>query len=590
MSQTVSPYAVLLVALLLTAGSVPLSTPAVADDRVAVNGEPNLFAYLPYNVLVPGEETTVVVEVLNSGDIDDVSTNASAEISSNTRRQFEERVTTAKQVRVALLERDDVPVDVRTGTVPLGDIPDGEVRRAEFTVSVPEDARPGTYELPFRYVMTYDEEIAANGTVLDDSFVLRTVPLVVEVEPQARFGVVAAGADVQPGGTGTVTLDVTNRGSEVARDATLRVRADGGDLSLVGGDGDAGGNGAGGDGVDGRFLGTLRPGDRAAVTYRVALADDARPGSYPLEAVVVYTDEDGDRVESAPIGVGVVPGTEQRFTLSDVFATLRAGEEGEIRGTLTNNGPTDAVDAVVRLSVGSESLVPQETEFALGTLGADEFREFAFPVDTRDGADPGPRQVTFVVVYRDADADRRTSEELDAVAFVGDRRDAFIVTPVNATVEAGGEAEVVLAVTNNDDEAVRNVNAKLFASDPLSVTDDSAFVDSLEPGETATVAFTVSAAGDAVAKQYPVTVDFLYDTPDGETKLSETFQVGVTVVEPERRGFLPSPTLLGGLGLGLLLLLVLLLFLRRRRRGRGKEGDGGDDEPTGFPGSDPDVA
>ena len=34
--------------------------------------------------------------------------------------------------------------------------------------------------------------------------------------------------------------------------------------------------------------------------------------------------------------------------------------------------------------------------------------------------------------------------------------------------------------------AVSNVNAKLFASDPLSVTDDSAFLDGLAPGETAT--------------------------------------------------------------------------------------------------------
>jgi hypothetical protein len=573
MSRTPAPPTVVAIALVLTVGFAPT---ALADDRVAVEGEPNLFAYLPYNVLVPGEETTLVVEVLNAGDVDDVTTNASAAVSSATRERFEARVTTAQQVRVALLERDDVPIDVRTGAVPLGDIRDGEVQRVEFAVSVPEDARPGIYELPFRYVMEYDEEIAANGTVLERDFVLRTIRLDVEIEERARFGVAAVGADVQPGGTGAVTLDVTNRGSEVARDATLRVRADGRDLTLRGGE------------DDGRFLGTLRPGESAAVTYRVALAEDARPGSYPLEAVVVYTDADGDRVESAPVGVGVVPGSEQRFTLSDPLSRLRAGEEGELRGTLTNAGPTDAVDAVVRLSVGSDALVPQETEFALGTLAAGESAEFAFPIDVRDGADPGPRQATLVVVYRDADADRRTGEELDTVVTVGDRRDDFRVVPVNATVEAGGAATVTLAVTNNGDEPVSNVNAKLFASDPLSVTDDSAFLDGLAPGETATAEFAVSATGGAAAKQYPVTVDFLYDTPDGETKLSETFQVGIAVVDPERGGLDLPPALLGG-GL-LLVLLIVLLVLLRRRRGRGGADDAGDGGDAPAPGSDPDVA
>lgn len=539
-------------------------------DDVAVSGEPNIYAYLPYNVLVPGEETTLVVEVLNAGEVDRVFTNASKRITVSQRERFEERVTTAQQVRVALREDPYTPVEVRTGSVPLGDIFNGEVAQAEFVVSVPENAEPGRYLLPFRYALEYDEEIAANGTVLDHDFAVRTIGLEVVIDERARFAVHTTSANVNPGGQGEIELDVVNRGSEVARDATLRVRAVGGDLSLQGGE------------TDGRFLGTLRPGDGATVSYRVALSRDARPGNYPLEAVVVYTDEFGARVESRPIGVGVVPGTEQRFALTSVSSRLRAGEEGELRGTLINNGPNAAVDAVVRLAVASDALDPQETEFPLGTLESGATADFLFPIDVRDGAESGPRPATLVVVYRDMAEDRRTSEELDLVITVGDRRDVFAVRPVNATVPAGGENAVLLSVTNNGDEPVRNVNAKLFASDPLSATDDSAFIIGLEPGESTTIQFSVAASNGAAQKQYPVTVDFLYDTPDGETKLSETYQVGVTVVEPERQAFTLSSLQIGA-GLVFFLALLGIYFFRGRiRRLVGDE----EEEPEW----DPDVA
>jgi hypothetical protein len=572
MSRFAPLLTVLVVGLLVTAGFAPVGAAANYDD-VAVSGEPNIYAYLPYNVLVPGEETTLTVEVLNAGEVDRVYTNASKKITVAQRERFEDRVTTAQQVRVALRETRGVPVEVRTGSVPLGDIFNGEVAVAEFVVKVPEDAEPGRYVLAFRYALEYDEELAANGTVLDHDFAVRTIGLEVVIEERARFAVTATSADVNPGGRGEIRLDVVNRGAEVARDATLLVRAEGGDLSLEGGE------------TDGRFLGTLRPGDSASVSYRVSLANDARPGSYPLEAVVVYTDDSGARVESRPIGVGVVPGTEQRFSLSNVFSQLRAGEEGTLSGTLTNNGPNAAVDAVVRLAVASDALDPQETEFPLGTLRSGESAEFAFPIDVRDGAESGPRPGTLVVVYRDAAEDRRTSEELDLVLTVGERRDVFSVRPVNATVPAGGSAVVNLSVTNNGDEPVYDINAKLFASDPLSADDDAAFLTGLDPGETATVQFTVSASNAAALKQYPVTVDFLYDTPDGETKLSETYQVGVTVVESERAGFTIAPLQLGA-GLVFLLALVAIYYIRRRGLG-----PGGDDEDDEFERDwDPDVA
>jgi hypothetical protein len=98
---------------------------------------------------------------------------------------------------------------------------------------------------------------------------------------------------------------------------------------------------------------------------------------------------------------------------------------------------------------------------------------------------------------------------------------------------------VVIQVTNNDDRALRNVDARAFVDSPLSVDDDQAFVPRLAPNESATIRFSVSADGGALPATYPLSLDFQYETPDGESKLSDTYEVPVRVVEPEGNGLLP---------------------------------------------------
>jgi hypothetical protein len=116
---------------------------------------------------------------------------------------------------------------------------------------------------------------------------------------------------------------------------------------------------------------------------------------------------------------------------------------------------------------------------------------------------------------------------------------------------------------------VSDVSAKLFADSPVSVSDDEAFVSSIGPGETATITFSIGAAGSATPKVYPVSLDFQYDEPDGDTKLSDTYRVPVEVTEQEGGGgILSLVSGPGGLGLGLILVLggVAGVVLFRRSR------------------------
>jgi uncharacterized membrane protein len=111
-----------------------------------------------------------------------------------------------------------------------------------------------------------------------------------------------------------------------------------------------------------------------------------------------------------------------------------------------------------------------------------------------------------------------------------------------------------MTIENAGDERLTDISAKLFADSPISANDDESFVSELDPGESRTLTFSISAAGGALEKTYPVSMDFQYDEADGDTVTSDTYSIPVEVEQPSGGGG-PSLTLIGG---GLLLVVVAI--------------------------------
>ncbi|MEF8782655.1 MAG: hypothetical protein V5A39_00650 [Haloarculaceae archaeon] len=132
--------------------------------------------------------------------------------------------------------------------------------------------------------------------------------------------------------------------------------------------------------------------------------------------------------------------------------------------------------------------------------------------------------------------------------------DRFEVVDTETSVTPGGSETLAVTLRYRGDDPVSNTNAKLFTSDPLSSSDDGAYLGSIEPGETVTAQFTVSASSDALPKQYDSAIEVRYEEPDGDTRFSGTLTVGIPVSESESGGFpvLPAAAVallvLGGAG------------------------------------------
>jgi hypothetical protein len=405
------------------------------------------------------------------------------------------------------------------------------------SLTVPEGTPPGTYEVPVSLSYSYTRIVSYGGgqTEFSESSYRGDQTVTVRVVSAPRFEVVDTQSTTQIGDRGEVRMTVENVGSEPARDARVSVASSSDELSF----------GTESNRAD-SYVGRWAPGETKQVTYSLAATEDAIQREYSLTTTVDYTDTDGVRQTSEELVTGVTPLDEQSFSVSSLDSTLRVGQEGTISGTVTNEGPSTVYEPVLAVSGGSRNLDFTETEYALSTLAAGETAEFSFEVDVSDAASTGRQQFTFAVDYQNERGDDRTSSTLRRAVEVAEQRDRFTVEPVDATLEQGGSETVTLRVTNNGAERLTEVSVKTYFTDPLGSSDDEAFVPALDPGESTEIQVAANAGGDALTKQYPVSVDVQYTMPDGDTELSNTHTVAVDVVPgDESGGGLPIPVIVG---------------------------------------------
>ena len=558
-STVLFAVAVLLVVVLVSA--VPVGAQSAVTGESQVVGSPDIDVSVTDNRLGTGEVEELTVTLSNSGDI-----------RRGGPQVFQERVKTARNVRVSIDEEElDAPIDVKTGTVVLGDVADGQPRTATFRVETEEDAEPGRYSVPIRveYVSTLLVDYLKTSTPPgytspsyrgeNEETVVKEAEVVFESEP--RFDVVSESASgLYAGDTGNFEVTVRNTGDETARDATVRFESGstnlgfgsltnprnsatvsaggaGGDVEVVDGEVEA----VAGEGSD------IAPGESATVSVKMNAVSEATSGFYPVSVSVEYLNDNGVEEVSDSIRTQVQVGEERRFRIEDLQTeSLRVDEnDAVVTGNVVNTGAATARNVVVTVS-SEGSITATGSQSAVGDLAPGESKPVRFTVAVAEDAEPGSRSLTFNVEYENDEGDLRTADQpVRKPVSVGEELDSFEVVSVDTSVSAGGSDSVEVEIRNNGENNVSAVNAKMFVNDPLSSSDNSAFLDEMEPGETKTAVFRVSATGDAVPKEYDASLELRYEDRTGETELTDGISFGVPVAESS--GGLPIPFVVAGL-------------------------------------------
>lgn len=509
------------------APSVGVGTPAQASN---IGGSPDLDVYAPNPNLVPGRTNAITLQIANDGNFR-FGNAANSDL-----------VTTARNVRAEV--EANGPLSVESGETSIGSVTTSVPSELPVSLNVPEGVEPGTYTLDLDLTYSYISSGESRTVTVSRDVEVR-------VRDDARFQVVDIDSDAQIGDSGTVEATIENVGAETARSADVTFGTQSTSVTVSDGQSDT------------VRIEEIDPGETVTVAYDVGVAPDLPVQQYTLAGSVQYEDPDGITRTDDGLSLGILPLAEQEFTFANVESQLRVAEDGELVGTVRNDGPVPAHSVVIQYAGDSQSVIPAERSTAVGTLDSGESATFSLPIAIGGEAEAGLRSLDMAVQYRNDEDEMRAFEELVVDVEVAPERDRFDVAIENRSIQSGGTRTVDVAVTNNLNETASDVEARLFADDPLDTGDtDTGYVQSLDPGETTTMTFELTTTGSATAgSTYPISLDFRYDDADGDSQLTDTFRVPIDVVESEDGG-LPLPVII----VALLVVGTGALVVYRRRQ------------------------
>ncbi len=98
-------------------------------------------------------------------------------------------------------------------------------------------------------------------------------------------------------------------------------------------------------------------------------------------------------------------------------------------------------------------------------------------------------------------------------------------------INSGGSGYLTLTLKNIGTDTGTNAVANLSRSgnSPIVPVSNSVFLGTLAPNSTATAKYKISVSKDAEPQDYPVEVSVMYDNADGETQVTPSQKVGVSV-------------------------------------------------------------
>jgi len=331
----------------------------------------------------------------------------------------------------ARLSTAGAPIQLVSGDCVVGgSLPAGSVSpQFTYIVRVDRGAQPGVYALPLTVTYKhlageYDFTSAFGSYLTYNNYVQETVTLYVYVVIREAFDLVVTPLDcgnMIPGSDGMVTLKVSNIGGVCAEECVVYLvpsypgTPQDGDLSAsivvspslvlpV---------------QSSQYVGRMDPGDERAVSFTVAVSPDADEGTYPLSALVSYTDAWGKQRSSNVDTFGVPVQKEMKFDVDEEPIAIRCGQSCEATMNLTNAGGETAHDAVVRVNALDPFVVSYDTAY-LGDVEPGDMVNTTFGIKVKPDAVPTTYYVTMEVKYYDDEDDPHVTKII---------RKAIVVSP-----------------------------------------------------------------------------------------------------------------------------------------------------------------
>jgi hypothetical protein len=217
---------------------------------------------------------------------------------------------------------------------------------------------------------------------------------------------------------------------------------------------------------------------------------------------------------------------------------LSVGSQGYLNQKIRNAGPENGTMAVVKLVRNGQSpVIPSDSSVFVGNFPSRGTVACTYKVSIATDATEQTYPVDVMVTY----TNREGAIVSSAVTTVGVpvlAKTAFTVVSPVPEVPAGTSRTLEVQYRNDGAVIVYNAQARITPHDPVTITDNDAFLGDLKPGETVNARYDILVAADAEPKMYSFDSSIRYRDARGNSLESDTLSVQVTISPAVPGGFL----------------------------------------------------
>lgn len=267
-------------------------------------------------------------------------------------------------------------------------------------------------------------------------------------------------------------------------------------------------------------------------------------------------------------------------------AELPVGSEKLVQVSIQNNMVVETIDPVLEQldlvnyygsAVGLTAMLKENEapvtikvgKMLIGSLlGGEAVKQVPFLIKADEEANPGNYFLLLELSYKNlsnVDAGEQINlewveiiETIELPIEIVDKPLNFETVYPESNLRPGDKAEFSLLFVNNSDKTARHATARISATAPFSITDDTAYLGKLEHGDEKIGIFEVKIDGNALPKEYVIETQIKYVDSDGNEQFTDTTQVPIEIKShyPFFNRVANSPLatgLLGALAMGMIM-------------------------------------
>jgi hypothetical protein len=330
--------------------------------------------------------------------------------------------------------------------------------------------------------------------------------------------------------------------------------------------------------TDPQMVGDIQGGNSVTVTFRAKISANATAGreyqlpltlSYKYPRVIVQEQADvfeftyNDAEDILPVTIKIKPQVKAEV-IEAVPELLTKGSEGYLNLKVRNTGMENGTKASVKLIRNGQSpIIPIDSTLYIGDFPSGGIVASRYKVSVSQDASNQTYPVDLVVSYTNREGEVVTSS-VTTIGVPVNAKPVFTIESAVPEVQRGAEKIIEVRYRNDGNVPVYYAQARISQHDPITISDNNAYLGEIAPGASATARYKVQADGAAEITTYSFDSTVRYRDASGTSLESDTIPVQISVV-PAASTPAGSLLLAGCILAGIIICIAFVVYRQKNK-------------------------